>query len=187
MRRIFFFIAAAALLLLSLPSSGQHLPEGWTTHYNAKFYGFEEPMVFSQMVEKPGMSAEEIYQTIQGRWHPTQSEWLYNNLYPGEKNFGRLEFKSSFKILDLSKNHRFYYDYYIDAHDGYYTVNLTDIHTHTPREIYVCGINGQVFRRQYSLRHYNIAVKMAERAAADFEEICQRIEEEAFGLRLREQ
>ena len=181
MRRVFYFICTVALIS-SFRGSAQTLPERWTTHVIAEFYGFKDPMVFSTKVEKPGMSAIEIYNTIIAR--KSISKWLRENLGQSINSFGLNEIESTFRVMHLGKKF-FYYTFYIDAHDGYYTVHLTDIHC-SPPELYVCGTNGLVFRDQYTPHKYNLAVKMAEIASKDFVVICRNIEQESFGLSLTE-
>jgi hypothetical protein len=160
------------------------MPESWEDHFIAEFYGYKNLMIFEKTIAKPGMSAKEIFSTI--RSAKKKSAWLRSSLGIENTTFGRFEIESAVIIRPFDKKRSYYYTFYINAHDGNYSIHLTDINTNLPSTIYVCGQNGNVFQDIYPAHKYKIAVKMAEMAKSDFDIICKKIEEEAFGLHLTE-
>ena len=176
MRRFFTFIFAVALFLVPIGVAGQ-IP-GY-----AESMGFQGPMVFQRTVEKPGMSADDLFRAFM--FPKTCSRFTDLHL-AGGSSILKTVYSEGISYRDIN-GLSISYDYKIYIDNGYYTVKLTDVLIQGKgRSLVLCCINGQPFKDQYSRKQYKIATEVAAYVQTAFDDICENLENKVFGINLVE-
>ena len=169
MRRIFHFIAAFVLLLAPIGAAGQSM------YVNREEWGEPEPLSLRKRIEKPGMTAEQIFRAF--LFPRNYIESLVGGLY----SWNALQ--SYRQIVFHFGKAEFSYDYYIYAFDGFYIVSIEDIFVQRGGHHFtIHGVNETPFKREYSKQDYALAIKIIDYLRPKLDDLCSMLEEKAFPL-----
>ncbi len=167
MRRIFTFAVVLLLAHCGLAAQSMYVTSEWL--------GEPEELSIRKKIEKPGMTANEIFRAFLFPKHSTGRDiringgnytWNFVRSYP--------QFLDIFGA-DIS------YKYYVYAFDGYYIVSLEHIFVMKGGHHFVVyGMNGVPFKREHTRQDYKLALKIVDYLQPKFEELCYQLEEYAF-------
>ena len=177
MRRNYFFLFAIALFLSPFSAIGQTL---YTAEFGEKM-GIKEPMSIRRKVEKPGMTADEIYRSFLFPKHCRRADMGFVG---GIDSWRTMQ--SYRQVFFNVERATVSFGYYIYAFDGYYIVSLERILVQGYHTFTIYGADGVPFKDVYSKRDYKMALKIIDFTKSKFEEICAMLEEKAFCIQMTE-
>ena len=169
MRRIFTFALVLVLTHCGLAAQSMYV------HYIQDWLNEPEELSIRRRIEKPGVTAHEIFRAFLFPKHNTGQEIRING---GDYTDN---YVSSYRqCLDALGAHINYY-YYVYAFDDYYIVSLEHIFVMKGGHHFVVyGMNGVPFKREHTRQDYKLALKIVDFLQPKFEELCNMLEEYAF-------
>ena len=166
---ILFFIGPFSLSGQSLYVSGDEMDPMDLKH----------AMTIQRKIEKPGMTAKDIYRSFLFPKHCRRSDM---GIVGGIEMWNTVE--SSQQIVFDVEGGSVHYYYYIYAFDGYYIVSMENIFFQKNKMILLYGKDGILFRDKYTKREYQQAIRIVDFVKIKFDNICTMLEEKAFPVLL---